>query len=81
MKADRMSRSPIEAVRRKFGLCSTPDKSRYSGIARLGRKATPPMKPKTTRKPSKQLKKGKKIESVKSLRIHVRKAGENPLDY
>ncbi len=39
------------------------------------------MKPKTTRKPSKQLKKGKKIESVKSLRIHVRKAGENPLDY
>ena len=31
------------------------------------------MKPKATRKPSKQLKKGG-IETVKSLRIHVRKA-------
>lgn len=35
-----------------------------------------PMAPKATRKSSKQLKKGKKIQPVKNLRLAVRKAGE-----
>jgi hypothetical protein len=41
-----------------------------------------PMAPKATRKSSKQLEKGKKIQPVKNLRLAVRKAGENPrLEY
>jgi hypothetical protein len=55
--------------------------SKVTADAAATRKKETAMKPKTTRKPSKELKKGKKIEPVKSLRIHVRKAGENPLDY
>jgi hypothetical protein len=55
--------------------------SKVTADAAATRKKEIAMKPKTTRKPSKELKKGKKIEPVKSLRIHVRKAGENPLDY
>jgi hypothetical protein len=40
------------------------------------------MAPKTTRKSSKQLKKGKKIQPVKNLTIAVRKAGGTQrLDY
>jgi hypothetical protein len=55
--------------------------SKVTADGAVTRKKEIAMKPKTTRKPSKPLKKGKKIEQVKSLRIHVRKAGENPLGY
>jgi hypothetical protein len=40
------------------------------------------MGPKATRKSSKQLKKSKKIQPVKSLRLAVRKAGgDQPIEY
>jgi hypothetical protein len=41
-----------------------------------------PMAPKATRKSSKELKKGKKIQPVKNLRLAVRKAsGTQPVEF
>jgi hypothetical protein len=40
-----------------------------------------PMAPKTTRKSTKKLAKAKKMQPVKNLRIHVRKAGSDPLGF